>query len=112
MFSFHVYGDKIDEKIRLSNFSIYSSRIIDVKKYANILFTSKVDSDATAKFMPKDKNHVEVKEGEYVTIDIKTDLEKCLSEKAEYSGVASFLHNNTIKSENKYTWRQCTILFS
>ena len=53
--------------------------------------------------MPKDKNHVEVKEGEYVTIDIKTDLEKCLSEKAEYSGVASFLHNNTIKSENKYT---------
>lgn len=96
VFSFHVYGDKIDEKIRLSNFSIYSSRIIDVKKYANILFTSKVDSDATAKFMPKDKNHVEVKEGEYVTIDIKTDLEKCLSEKAEYSGVASFLHNNTI----------------
>lgn len=96
VFSFHVYGDKIDEKIRLSNFSIYSSRIIDVKKYANILFTSKVDSDATAKFMPKDKNHVEVKEGEYATIDIKTDLEKCLSEKAEYSGVASFLHNNTI----------------
>ena len=96
VFSFHVYGDKIDEKIRLSNFSIYSSRIIDVKKYANILFTSKVDSDATAKFMPKDKNHVEVKEGEYVTIDIKTDLEKCLSEKAEYSGDASFLHNNTI----------------
>ena len=37
-----------------------------------------------------------MKEGEYVTIDIKTDLEKCLSEKAEYSGVASFLHNNTI----------------